>query len=97
VPRQSLPDRLPALRLTDSALGTRHHTGAIAAIKPGTAGRAGLIYCTYGGATGTYVPTSLALGADGSTYVAGYGNVGLPITTAGYAGGITDGFILVTK
>jgi hypothetical protein len=69
----------------------------IAAIKPGTPGRAGIVYCTYGGATGTYVPSSLVLGADGSVYVAGYGNVGLPITTAGYAGGITDGFILVTK
>jgi hypothetical protein len=69
----------------------------IAAIKPGTPGRAGLVYCTYGGATGTYVPTSLVLGADGSAYVGGYGNVGLPITVNGYAGGLTDGFILVTK
>ena len=69
----------------------------VAAIKPGTPGRAGLVYCTYGGATGTYVPTSLVLGAEGSVYVGGYGNVGLPITVNGYAGGITDGFILVTK
>ncbi len=69
----------------------------IAAIKPGTPGRAGLVYCTYAGATGTYVSTSLALGTDGSIYVGGYGNIGLPITINGYAGGITDGFILVTK
>ena len=69
----------------------------IAAIKPGVPGRAGIIYCTYGGATGTYVATSLVLGDDGSVFVGGYGNVGLPITINGYAGGLTDGFLLVTQ
>ena len=69
----------------------------IAAVKPGTAGRRGLIYCTYAGATGTYVPSSLELGADGSIYVSGYGNIGLPITTGGFAGGLVDAFLLVTK
>ncbi len=69
----------------------------IAAIKPGTSGRAGLLYCTYVGATGTYVGSALALGADGSIYVGGYGNVGMPITINGYAGGATDGFIVVMK
>lgn len=69
----------------------------VAAIKPGTPGRDGLLFCTYVGATGTYVGSTLALGSDGSIYVGGYGNVGMPITINGYAGGITDGFILVMK
>jgi hypothetical protein len=69
----------------------------IAAIKPGTPGRAGLLYSTYLGATGTYVASAMALGADGSIYVAGYGNIGMPITANGYAGGIADGFIVVLK
>ncbi|MCX6627300.1 MAG: SBBP repeat-containing protein, partial [Candidatus Solibacter sp.] len=69
----------------------------IAAIKPGTPGRAGLLFCTYVGATGTYVGSTLALGSDGSIYVGGYGNIGMPITINGYAGGVTDGFILVMK
>jgi hypothetical protein len=61
------------------------------------AGRAGLIFCTYAGATGTYVGSTLVIGPDGSIYLGGYGNVGLPITINGYAGGITDGFLLVMK
>jgi len=69
----------------------------VAAIKPGTPGRAGLLFCTYLGATGTYVGSALELGADGSIYVGGYGNVGMPITINGYAGGIADGFIVVMK
>jgi len=69
----------------------------IAAVKPGTAGRRGLIYCTYAGATGTYVPSALELGSDGSIFVTGYGNIGLPITTGGFAGGLVDAFLLVTK
>jgi len=69
----------------------------IAAVKPGIAGRKGLIYCTYAGATGTYVPSALELGSDGSIFVTGYGNIGLPITTGGFAGGLIDAFLLVTK
>jgi hypothetical protein len=37
------------------------------------------------------------LGPDGSIYVGGYGNIGLPITGNGYAGGITDGFLMVMQ
>jgi hypothetical protein len=69
----------------------------VAAIKPGTPGRAGLLFCTYLGATGTYVGSALVLGSDGSIYVGGYGNVGMPITATGYAGGVADGFIVVLK
>ncbi|MEO8597243.1 MAG: SBBP repeat-containing protein [Candidatus Solibacter sp.] len=69
----------------------------IATIKPGVPGRNGIIYCTYAGATGTYVPSALTLGDDGAVYIAGYGNIGLPITTSGFAGGLTDAFILATK
>jgi hypothetical protein len=71
----------------------------IAAIKPGTPGRAGLLYCTYLGATGTYVGSAMALGTDGSVYVGGYGNVGLPSSSNGngFNGGVSDGFITVMK
>jgi hypothetical protein len=69
----------------------------VAAVTPGKPGRAGLLFCTYLGATGTYVGSSLVLGPDGSIYVGGYGNVGLPITGAGYSGGAADGFLVVLK
>jgi hypothetical protein len=71
----------------------------IAAIKPGTPGRAGLLYCTYLGASGTYVGSAMVLGADGSIYVGGYGNVGLPSSSNGngFAGGVSDGFVTVMK
>ena len=71
----------------------------LAAIKPGTPGRAGLLYCTYLGATGAYVGSVMVVGSDGSIYVGGYGNVGLPSSSngKGFAGGVTDGFISVMK
>jgi hypothetical protein len=71
----------------------------VAGIKPGTPGRAGLLYCTYLGATGTYVGNAMEVGADGSIYVGGYGNIGLPSSSngSGFAGGITDGFVTVMK
>jgi hypothetical protein len=69
----------------------------IAAIKPGTPGRAGILYCTYMGATGTYVGSTLVLGSDGSIYLGGYGQIGMPITGTGYSGGVSDGFIVVLK
>jgi hypothetical protein len=71
----------------------------VAGIKPGTPGRAGLLYCTYLGATGTYVGSAMALGTDGSIYVGGYGNIGLPSSSNGngFSGGVTDGFITVMK
>ena len=69
----------------------------VAAVTPGKPGRAGLRFCTYLGADGTYVASTLVLGPDGSIYVGGYGNVGLPITGAGFAGGAADGFLVVLK
>ena len=71
----------------------------VAGIKPGTPGRAGLLYCTYLGATGTYVGSAMEVGTDGSIYVGGYGNIGLPSSSngSGFAGGVTDGFITVMK
>ena len=71
----------------------------LAAIKPGAAGRAGLLYCTYLGATGTYVGSVMVVSPDGSIYVGGYGNIGLPSSSNGngFAGGVSDGFITVMK
>ena len=69
----------------------------VAAVTPGKPGNSGIKFCTYLGVSGTYVGSALLLGSDGSIYVAGYGNVGMPITTGGYAGGATDGFLLVMK
>jgi hypothetical protein len=74
----------------------------VAAITPGKSGSAGRLYCTYLGATGTYVGSALVLGSDGSIYVGGYGNVGMPIDVgtpsgAGFAGGVADGFLVVLK
>ena len=72
----------------------------VAGIKPGVAGHAGILFSTYMGLGSTYVGTSLALGADGSVYVGGYGNIGLPnadFGSGGYMGGNTDGIFLVFK
>jgi hypothetical protein len=69
----------------------------VAAVTPGKAGRAGVLFSTYLGATGTYVGTSLVIGADSSIYLGGYGNIGMPITATGYAGGLSDGFFVVLK
>jgi hypothetical protein len=68
-------------------------------IKPGTPGRAGIVFSTYIGGGGTYVGSSLALGADGSVYVGGYGTLGLPSSSNGhgFGGGTTDGFLVVVK
>ena len=71
----------------------------VAKIQPGTAGQSGLLYSTYLGATGVYVGSTLAVGPDGSVYVAGYGTVGLPSSSNGngFAGGLSDGFLVVIK
>jgi hypothetical protein len=69
----------------------------VAAVTPGKPGHAGLPFSTYIGASGTYVGSVLVLGPDGSIYVGGYGNIGMPITGAGYAGGASDGFLVVMK
>jgi hypothetical protein len=70
----------------------------VAKIKPGTAGRAGVLFSTYVGQDGLYVGNALALGADGSVYAAGYGTIGLPSSSNGqgfFAG--NDGFLVVVK
>ena len=69
-------------------------------LRRGSAGSAGLLFSTYVGETGTYVGSSLAVGADGSMYVAGYGNAGLPLTEQhirGFEGGQSDGFVFVIQ
>ena len=72
----------------------------VAKFKPGVAGRAALLFSTYVGATGTYVPTGLAVGPDGTMFVVGYGNRGLDITEShiqGFHGGVSDGFVFVIR
>jgi hypothetical protein len=72
----------------------------VAEIKPGVAGRQGIVFSTYMGLGSTYVGSALALGPDGSVYVGGYGNIGLPnaaFGANGYMGGGTDGFLFVLK
>jgi len=66
--------------------------------KPGVAGRGAIAFSTFVGATGTYVPSGLVVGPDGTVYVVGYGTVGLPSSAnaiqGGFAGGV-DGFLLI--
>ena len=67
-------------------------------IKPGTAGRAGVLFSTFFGETGQYVGKAVALGDDGSIYSAGYGTIGLPSSgnAQGFFAGY-DGFLIVVK
>jgi hypothetical protein len=69
--------------------------------KPGVGKPDALVYSTYFGGAGQYVPQGLALGSDGTAFVAGYAGIGLPTsdnaTQGGYAGGRSDGFILAIK
>jgi hypothetical protein len=71
----------------------------VAKIKPGTAGKAGLLFSTFLGTTNVYVPTGMTLAPDGTIFVAGYGGLGLPSSfnarQGGYAGGASDGFFMV--
>jgi hypothetical protein len=64
--------------------------------RPGVKGLSSINYSTYFGASGTYDPMGLAVAADGTAYVVGYGTPGLPTANAtfGFSGGSTDGFIL---
>ena len=60
-------------------------------IKPGVPGPAGLQYSTYLGLSSIYVPTALAVAADGTAYVVGYAQIGLTtsynaLQPGGYAG-----------
>jgi hypothetical protein len=68
----------------------------LAEINPNVAGRAGILFSTYLGAQGTYVGNSLAIGPDGSVYLGGYGQRGLP-TWNDYAGGQSDAFLVIVK
>jgi hypothetical protein len=68
----------------------------MAQINPTVPGRSGIKFSSYLGATGTYVGNAITLGSDGSVYMAGYGQNGLP-TWNGYAGGSSDGFMIVLK
>ena len=70
----------------------------IAEIKPGTPGRAGVLFSTYLGQTGQYVGLTLALGADGRMYAAGYGGIGLPSSANGQGYFAEyDGFLVVVQ
>jgi len=71
----------------------------ITKLQPGTAGATGLLFSTYFGVTGVYVGNGIAVGPDGSIYAAGYGTAGLPVSSNGngFAGGLSDGFVIVVK
>jgi hypothetical protein len=67
-------------------------------LKPGVAGPAGLESSTYIGYRGVFSPTAITLGPTGTIYLVGWGTVGLPSTAGayqGFAGGLSDGFIIV--
>jgi hypothetical protein len=63
--------------------------------RPGVSGREAISYSTYFGAAGVNLATALAVAADGTAYVAGYGNTGMPVPRRAYSGGASDGFVLV--
>jgi hypothetical protein len=66
-------------------------------LKRGSAGASGLLSSTYIGASGTYMPTAIAVG-NGTAFVVGFSGIGLPTSSAsaqgGYAGGSSDGFVV---
>ena len=68
----------------------------LAQIRPGVAGTAGILFCTYLGQTATYVGNAMEIGSDGSIYVAGSAQKGLP-TWNDFNGGTSDGFLVVMK
>ena len=59
---------------------------------PRIGGKSAIQFSTYLGASGTYLPSGLVVGPDGTAFVVGYGGAGLP-SQGGYAGGSSDGFI----
>jgi hypothetical protein len=70
----------------------------VAKIRPGTPGVGGLLFSTYLGDTGTHVANSIALAANGTVYVAGYSNKGLPTVGASavaFGGGTRDAFFFM--
>ncbi len=64
----------------------------------GVSGAGALLFSTYYGASGTYVPMGIAVGPDGSLYIAGYSTLALPMTDGAfqpaYGGGGSDGFVM---
>jgi hypothetical protein len=68
----------------------------VAGIRPGVPGNAGIIFCTYLGATATYVGNAVDIGPDGTIYAAGYGQSGAP-SENGYFGGTSDGYMVIMK
>jgi hypothetical protein len=68
-------------------------------LKTGIAGPGAIQYSTYVGPSAIYQATALAVAPDGTTFVAGYGYAGLPVTPdalqSTYGGGGADGFLLV--
>jgi hypothetical protein len=71
----------------------------VARINPSISGRAGLQYSTYVGGQNVNVGYALAVGPDGTVYVAGSTQGQLPIwpnpSQGSYGGGSSDGFLLV--
>ena len=71
----------------------------VAKIKPGVAGPGAIQFGTFMGGQNIYAGNNIAVGADGTMYVAGYGSFGLPSSANasqyGYAGGPSDGFLIV--
>jgi hypothetical protein len=68
---------------------------------PTVSGRAALKYSSYFGSTGVHVASALAVGPDGSMYLAGYTTSELQATDTAYqnafGGGYTDGFVIAVK
>ena len=72
----------------------------LAKIHPGTGGTPGLAFSTYLGADNTYVPQRASRSGRTARFISpGYGGIGLPTshnaTQNGYAGGQSDGFLVV--
>lgn len=68
-------------------------------LKPGVAGSAGLLHSTYIGGANVNIGYALAVGPDGTTYIAGLTQGLLPIwpnpSQGSYGGGASDGFLIV--
>lgn len=70
----------------------------VAKIQRGTPGLAGLEFSTYLGTEGLHVAKGIAVASNGTVYVAGFTNLGLPSVGASallYGGGTRDGFFLL--
>ena len=67
----------------------------VAKVQPGAPGLAGLEFSTYLGTEGLHVAKGIAVASNGTVYVAGFTNLGLPSVGASallYGGGTRDGF-----